>query len=358
LSLIYGWVRIINKVFEPKNKLWRNMKRCCLKVLCCMIVAILCLTTQGADKYQGKYKRDYFVQLPDNFDPAKKYWIFVLVHGAGGKGDGIIHAARGYNFSDQCITVAPSFPLKPYYQVLEGNADKQLIDIFKKLQKKYKVHDRMLLWGFSGGAQFAHRFTMKHHKYVLACSSHSGGSWATGGFYHKISSGARYIPFAISCGEQDTGKSVGSASMGRLDWYRAFREEMIKKKMFLVDNVRAGESHGAGPWCKSITEELFDLATTGLYPSQREAFEQEVAKLGEITDPKELKMQLAKVRMFKPKKLSYKKQSVQDTEPEVSKKKKKTSNSYGFTTNCNAELFLKKQFAYYVKEVIMPQYTK
>ena len=305
----------------------------------------------GADKYVDKYKRNYFVQLPENFDSDKKYWLFVLVHGYKGNGEKAIGGQRQYDFaSKDCITVAPSFP--DGYQTLGGNADKQLIAIFKTLGKKYNLHDRMFLYGYSGGSQFTHRFAMKHHKYVLACSSHSGGTWGT------VSSSAAYIPFAISCGEKDTKKSFSSAPMGRLEWYRLFRKDMLKRKMLFTDSVRAGEGHGAGPWPKSSTKALFSLATTGLFPSQKAAFEQELVKIRALSDPKEKQLQLNRLKSFQIPKLKYVKQAINDTDKAIAAKVQKIANEYGFTTNSKAEKYLKERFQYYLKEVVTPEILK
>ena len=311
----------------------------------------------GTEKFVDKYKRDYFVQLPENFDPDKKYWLFVLVHGHRGNGEKTIGGYRKYAFAQtECITVAPSFPWDPkmggYYQTLGGNSDKQLISIFQTLGKKYKLHDRMLLYGFSGGSQFTHRFAMKHHKYVLACSSHSGGSWG------KVSSSAGYIPFAISCGEMDTKKSVSSSPMGRLEWYRSFRKDMLKSKMFFTDSVRAGEGHGGGPWTRSSTETLFQLASTGLFPSQLEVFEKELSKIKNLSDPKQKQMQLSRLRSFQAPKLKYTKQNVNDTDLKLAGKTQKSANEYGFTTSSKAERYLKERFQYYLKEIVTPKLLK
>ena len=103
-------------------------------ILCVLLLGV---STQAADKYTCKYGREYYVQLPENFDPEKKYWLFVIVHGFKGNGKQMIGRVKNYNLSKECISVAPSFPWDPkmggYYQMLGGNSDKQLLDIFKTL---------------------------------------------------------------------------------------------------------------------------------------------------------------------------------------------------------------------------------
>lgn len=321
-------------------------------ILCVLLLGV---STQAADKYTCKYGREYYVQLPENFDPEKKYWLFVIVHGFKGNGKQMIGRVKNYNLSKECISVAPSFPWDPkmggYYQMLGGNSDKQLLDIFKTLGEKYKLHDRMMLWGHSGGSQYTHRFAMQHHKYVLACASSSGGSWG------NVERKAAYIPFAISCGEKDTKKSVSSSPLGRLDWYRSFRQQMIKSDMFFIDKVRPGEGHGAGPWCRTIADELFELSTTGLYPSQREVLEKELARVKSIVgnDKNKLKQELSRLRSLKFPQLKYSEVAVDDTDENQRQKYKKVANEFGFTTNKSAEKYLKERYEYYLKEVVEPQ---
>ena len=327
-----------------------------MRVFSVLLVLFFCFQSLGAEKFKCKYGRDYFVQLPENYNPEKKYWLFVIIHGHRGNGEKMINRINKYAFKNEVIAVAPSFPWDPkmggYYQVLGGNSDKQLLDIFKTLGKKHKLHDRMLMWGHSGGSQFGHRFAMVHHKYVLACAASSGGSWGT------ASKKAAYLPFAISCGEKDTKKSVSSSPMGRLDWYRSFRQQMIKSKMFFIGKVRPGEGHGAGPWTNTVTNELFNLASTGMYPKQKEAFDKEIDKIEALIksgDTKKVPFEISRLRNFRLPKLEYKESPVDDTDEKQKQKYKKSVNEYGFTGGSSSEKYLKERFQYYLKEIALPK---
>jgi hypothetical protein len=118
----------------------------------------------------------------------------------------------------------------------------------------------MFLYGFSGGSQFTHRFTMLNSKWVCGVSAHSGGSWATDG-YGEIKAEAKKIPFAISCGEKDTAFSFGGAPYNRLEWYGRFRDEIDKKNFCYIGGTwpDVGHSASAGVW--ELTKQCFQLAT-------------------------------------------------------------------------------------------------
>ncbi len=205
---------------------------------------------------------DCHVYLPDDFDASKTYQLIVGVHGAGrssGKGAG---GMSGWAKRGDVIVIGPAFETKGQrpYQNGDGPHAEKLIKLFKDLGKKYKLKDKMFIHGFSGGSQFSHRFAMNHPKYVCGVSAHSGGSWATDG-YGNISSSAKKIPFAISCGEADTGKSFGSAPWGRLDWYKRFEKEMDKKKFTYIGKTWPKVGHRSSPGVQDLLRQCFQIAT-------------------------------------------------------------------------------------------------
>ena len=205
---------------------------------------------------------DCHVYLPDDFDASKTYQLIVGVHGAGrssGKGAG---GMAGWAKRGDVIVIGPAFQTKgqrPYQNGDGPHADK-LIKLFKELGDKYKLNDKMFIHGFSGGSQFAHRFAMNHPTYVCGVSAHSGGSWATDG-YGNMSTSAKKIYFAISCGEADTGKSFGSAPWGRLDWYKRFEKDMDSKKFTYIGKTWPKVGHRGSPGVQDLLKQCFQLST-------------------------------------------------------------------------------------------------
>lgn len=136
------------------------------------------LSFQGAE-------REYFIQNPQDINPSKKYWLLIVVHGGGGKGrsywlaDDIKEAMKTQALD--AIIVTPSFSntdvqASRFPQLGEGEF---LIKVIEELKDTYQVHEKILLSGYSRGAQFTHRFALQNPELVKACAPFSAGTWTT-----------------------------------------------------------------------------------------------------------------------------------------------------------------------------------
>lgn len=225
-----------------------------------VLSAVFCVHAFAAETIiKDKQGMDCYVYTPDPIDPAKTYQVMVGVHGARGNGKNAAGLKKWAERGD-VIAIGPSFDTNGGFQGGDGVHAEKLIDLFETLKKTYKVKDQMFLYGFSAGSQFTHRFTMLNPKWVCGVSAHSGGSWATDG-YGEIKAEAKKIPFAISCGENDTQFSVQGYPYNRLDWYKRFKEEIDKKDFCYIGATwpNVGHSASAGVW--DLTKQCFQLAT-------------------------------------------------------------------------------------------------
>ena len=204
---------------------------------------------------------DCFVYTPDPLVPETTYQLVVGVHGANGKGNGAA-GMQGWAKRGDVIVIGPSFSSKGErpYQNGDGIHAEKLIALFEGLKKEHKLRDKMFLHGFSGGSQFVHRFAMLHPKLVCGVSAHSGGTWATDG-YGEFSTSAKDIPFAISCGEKDTGKAFPEAPFTRLEWFGRFRDEIDKKRFAHIAASWPECGHSISPGAWDFAKQCFQLAT-------------------------------------------------------------------------------------------------
>lgn len=209
--------------------------------------------------------RDYWLYLPKSLDPKKTYWLVVGVHGHLGKGDGAAGLKSWTTKFDNVIVVGPTFPSNnPYYQMLEGDSDAQLLLLHRDLSKEFKLHQQMFLYGFSGGAQYVHRFASRYPEAVIGVSANSGGTWD-----NEPSPKAKF-PWVVSCGLKDLKHSTASAPGSRIDCFRAFYQA-INNGNFTVKPLVTDAGHSTAPEMVLATEECFRVSSSGLFDYQREA---------------------------------------------------------------------------------------
>lgn len=198
------------------------------------------------------------VYTPDNIAAGTTYQLVVGVHGAGGNGKGACGLAGWANRGD-VIVIGPSFVSRgSAYQNGNGVHAEKLIALAETLGKTHKLKDKMFIHGFSGGAQFAHRFAMLHPDHVCGVSAHSGGSWATGG---RFSESAKKMYFAISCGEKDTGKAWREAPLNRLEWFGQFRDILHQGRFTYIAATWPGVGHSRPPGVMDLAKQCFQLST-------------------------------------------------------------------------------------------------
>lgn len=233
-----------------------------LPLLCMGLVLLLLCTDASAGEEVRKdtlTDRDYYVYTPATLDPQKTYWLVVGVHGYKSNGK---NAAGLAGWADQhdCIVVGPSFPNEGY-QTMDHRSDEQLLAVFRELSKSYKLHPKLYIFGFSGGAQYAHRFMMRYPQLVVGCSAHSAGTWATGSPWHSVNPKASHIPFVMSCGENDTAKSFEGAAYPRIEWAKLFESQLRAAGFFYRAKFLPDVAHRQTDVVKQMTLDCFKTAT-------------------------------------------------------------------------------------------------
>lgn len=209
-----------------------------------MALSVIAASAAETVYFNGKDAKAGYYLVPGNAPTdGTKMWVAVDVHGAGGlRGEDRGKELMQLLGPEPLIVIVPSFT--DGYQAGDGKWAKQLIGHFEEVAKQHQVHDKMFVHGHSGGGQFAHRFAFAEPEHVIGVSAHSSGSWACAGGYGKINKRAKHIPFAISCGEEDSALSTPQSAHTRIAWYRLFEAEM-KKEGFEVDGrIWPGVGHG------------------------------------------------------------------------------------------------------------------
>lgn len=132
----------------------------------------------------GPVPREYFYHFPAGLHAASP--IIVSIHGISMNAAEHMVRLRHLAEAAGAVVIAPCFRRKlyPRYQQLVDSqtgirSDLALIDILDDVRQRSGVRTRKIhMTGFSGGAQFAHRFAFYHAGIVASCVSCSAG-WYT-----------------------------------------------------------------------------------------------------------------------------------------------------------------------------------
>ena len=100
----------------------------------------------------------------------------VWVHGTGANGDAMrSYLARNGGAVPGAFSLFPDFEI-PYHFLLP-NADARLIALLERHRQSGDCEGKIVLVGHSGGAQFAHRFALKHPHLVSGAVCLAAGCW-------------------------------------------------------------------------------------------------------------------------------------------------------------------------------------
>jgi pimeloyl-ACP methyl ester carboxylesterase len=123
----------------------------------------------------------FFSHVPDNLDRTAP--LFVAVHGTGRDPEAYVRGFAGQAKSASLALLAPLFDEWRYshYQAIERErggyrADLALQTMVASLKTSLGITSpQILLYGHSGGAQFAHRYMMAHPQEVTAVAVSAAG---------------------------------------------------------------------------------------------------------------------------------------------------------------------------------------
>ncbi|MBN1935487.1 MAG: hypothetical protein JW934_12540 [Anaerolineae bacterium] len=166
---------------------------------------------------------EYYLHIPRGYTADRVWPVFVYVHGTDGSGRDALFIWRPLADQERFFLLTPTFPDWTFTH-LQGGEDKILWAMIDQVAETYNVErTRIFIAGFSGGAQFAHRFAFKYPKNVSGVSALSAGS------YDPPPNHARSVPFAVSVGQNDTERTEPALwfarelkKNGNPVWYKTF----------------------------------------------------------------------------------------------------------------------------------------
>jgi len=205
-------------------------------------------------------------------DPHRSYWLVVGAHGVGENGRGACGISSLVKHFEDVIVLGPSFTQPPadpaaahttgipkvLYQMSGPTSEAHLLTQIERISRWWRLQPRIILHGFSAGAQFVHRFAFKHPEQVAGVAAHSAGTWAGQQEDDPINPAARQIPFALSCGDADTGKAWPGAPLPRLEGCHQFAKELEQQGFDVSLRTWPQVAHTLTPMACAQTRKLVE----------------------------------------------------------------------------------------------------
>ena len=144
-------------------------------------------TTFFACQFDQRFSYCLYVPLQYDVKASQKYPLLVVVHGSHRNAEAYRDALADWAEEHQTVVLSPLFPsgiIEPgesnnYKQLLYHDIryDLVLMAMVEETAAIYRImSDRFMLYGYSGGGQFAHRFLYVHPDRLRAVSIGAPGS--------------------------------------------------------------------------------------------------------------------------------------------------------------------------------------
>lgn len=123
--------------------------------------------------------------IPTTIDTSHPVSVLVAFHGFSGSGPAIASRLRACADQYGWVILAPTMAYRDYFDPQQLRADAQqnlprvreLIQQLRDALNNMQLQPKLLLYGFSRGAQMAHRFSMVYPSEVVAVAVLSAGSY-------------------------------------------------------------------------------------------------------------------------------------------------------------------------------------
>ena len=171
---------------------------CILSLLCCVLSAAeeqWAVALNGRDVPFRMWRSD-----------GARAGVLVLVPGYNGDGEGMLDARwKAFAEKQGLVLLAPTFHAdgnvcnqgKGYYYPEQGSGEVMENALREVTRRTGVATDKVLMFGFSAGAHFAHRFALWHPRRLHAFVAYSAGWWSA------PTEELKTVPALVMCGEAD-----------------------------------------------------------------------------------------------------------------------------------------------------------
>ncbi len=171
---------------------------------------------------------DYFLYIPIHAANRGPLQILVTVHGMGGDGANFCQNLINRAEQNGWVIVAPTFQYQDYKnQDLVVQDDTRMLPRLRQIiddlpaKTGLRYQDKVLLYGFSRGAQIVHRFTEFYPDKVLATALFSAGSYTMPATNMTVNGGAANMafPFGVADIQKYTNTPFNAAQFRQVPFF-------------------------------------------------------------------------------------------------------------------------------------------
>lgn len=159
-------------------------------------------TTVYASRFDQRFAYCAYVPADYDEDGSKTYPLAVIVHGTERGMLAYRDAFADFAEANGVIVLCPLFPanicfpgdLSSYKMLRAGDLhyDAVMLDMIEEMRERYRIEgSRVMMYGFSGGGHFTHRFLYLHPERMLAASIGAPGVVTLADFDHDWWVGVR-----------------------------------------------------------------------------------------------------------------------------------------------------------------------
>jgi len=141
-----------------------------------MLFTFKCFAESGVQERFSNGQK-YLLRLPQGYTAAeKRYPLLIAIHWFRGNASQAVNEWGFVANKNGCILVCPEFA--DGYQKFARGEDRKLCAVIEDVKRDFSVNEsKIFIAGFSGGAQFAHRFVFKHPLVCTAACIISAGDY-------------------------------------------------------------------------------------------------------------------------------------------------------------------------------------
>ncbi len=171
---------------------------------------------------------ELYVHVPPQANSRQPLRVLVVLHGMGGRGDAFSQSLIKDAERNNWVLIAPTFQYQNYLDPKLLREDdivfgQRILDTLNVLPQRLnlKLRQRVLLYGFSRGAQLAHRFAYFYPDRVASVVALSAGAYTMPTEKRTSEKDAPVIPFPYGVGDlrECVGQSINWQALKKISFW-------------------------------------------------------------------------------------------------------------------------------------------